>query len=68
MYMLSDRTIHEIKNRKVTARRPGGDRAAISRFFLGTSWQYTSLAMYMLSDRTIHEIKNRKVTARPLSK
>ena len=27
-----DRTIHEIKNTKVTARRPGGDRTATSRF------------------------------------
>ena len=26
-----DRTIHEIKNRKVTARRPGGDRTATLR-------------------------------------
>ena len=27
-----DRTIHEIKNCKVTARRPGGDRTGTSRF------------------------------------
>ena len=27
-----DRTIHEIKNREVTARRPGGDRTATSQF------------------------------------